>query len=84
MATFIFTDENGMPLQGFSASSINAYGMTGLVTNVSLTLLGLSHRFPDDLDMLLVAPDELHNLAFWSDAGGDTDMSKCLTEKEVG
>jgi hypothetical protein len=53
---------------------MGVYGMSGVVTNVSVTLLGLSHTFPDDLDMLLRAPDSVHNLAFWSDAGAGTDL----------
>jgi hypothetical protein len=74
MATFTFTSFGSLGLGGTSFASMGVYGMSGVVTNVSVTLLGLSHTFPDDLDMLLRAPDSVHNLAFWSDAGAGTDL----------
>ena len=76
MATFTFTENFvfGLTNPVLNVVTIQARGMTGLVTDVSFTLLGLSHSVPDDLDMLLVAGDNVHNLAFWSDAGGETDL----------
>jgi hypothetical protein len=44
-------------------------GMTGTITSVSVRLNGLTHTDPDDLDMLLVAPDG-KAFVFWSDIGG--------------
>jgi hypothetical protein len=38
-----------------------------------ITLNNLSHTHPDDLDFLFVGPGG-RNLAFWSDAGGGTDI----------
>src|SRR5262249_28810221 len=36
------------------SSDIDVLGLTGVVTKVSVTLNGLTHSAPDDLDMLLV------------------------------
>ncbi len=41
----------------------------GSVTDVNLELTGLSHTYPDDIDMLLVAPGG-ENAIVMSDAGG--------------
>ena len=46
----------------------------GAGQTLSITLTGLSHTFPDDLDFLFVGPDGT-NLEFWSDAGGGTTIS---------
>src|SRR5262245_59719373 len=45
----------------------------GRVTDISVTLGGLSHTFPDDLDFLLLGPRGT-NLEFWSDAGAGGDI----------
>ena len=37
-------------------SSIPVSGLTGVITNLSVTLRGLSHSWPDDMDVLLVGP----------------------------
>jgi hypothetical protein len=51
------------------------FGLWARVKTLSITLTGLSHTFPDDLDFLFVGPDGT-NLAFWSDAGGGTAILK--------
>ncbi len=51
------------------SSDIDVLGLTGVVTQISVTLNGLSHSSPDDLDMLLVGPGG-QTFHFWSDAGG--------------
>jgi subtilisin-like proprotein convertase family protein len=43
------------------------------VTDVNIRLEGLSHTYPDDIDMLLVGPQG-QNLIFMSDAGLNTDV----------
>jgi hypothetical protein len=53
---------------------LTTFGLWARVKSLSITLTGLSHTFPDDLDFLFVGPDGT-NLAFWSDAGGGTAIS---------
>jgi len=43
------------------------------ITNLSITLFGLTHTFPADLDILLVGPTGL-TVILLSDAGGGTDV----------
>jgi hypothetical protein len=52
---------------------LTTFGLWARVKTLSITLTGLSHTFPDDLDFLFVGPDGT-NLAFWSDAGGGTQQ----------
>ena len=54
--------------------SLTTFGLWARVKTLSITLTGLSHTFPDDLDFLFVGPDGT-NLEFWSDAGGGTAIS---------
>jgi FG-GAP-like repeat len=49
-------------------------GLWGRITDVRITLQGLTHTFPDDLDFLLVGPGGA-NLEFCSDAGGSFDIT---------
>ncbi len=55
-------------------STVNVEGVSGLVSRVSVTLLGFSHPYPEDVDMLLVAPDNTAVMLL-SDAGGGTAAS---------
>jgi subtilisin-like proprotein convertase family protein len=48
-------------------------GLTGMITDVDVELLGLTHTFPDDLDILLVSPNGT-SLSIFSDAGGSADV----------
>lgn len=50
-------------------SDIDVLGLTGVVTKVSVTINGLTHSSPDDLDMLLLGPSG-QTFHFWSDVGG--------------
>ena len=43
-------------------------GMSGTISTVQVRLNGLTHTDPDDLDMVLVAPDG-RAFVFWSDIG---------------
>ncbi len=55
-------------------SAIAVGGIGTSVTDVNIRLEGLSHTYPDDIDMLLVGPQG-QNLIFMSDAGGSTDVN---------
>ncbi len=55
-------------------SNINVAGLTGTITNITVTFDNFNHTFPDDLDVLLVGPTG-SNLVIWSDAGGSFDLS---------
>jgi hypothetical protein len=55
-------------------STIVVSGAPPQLTSITLTLNGLSHLNPDDLDMILVGPTGA-NFLFWSDAGGTPDVS---------
>jgi len=55
-------------------STINVSNVTGAVTKVTVTLAGLSHSYPDDLDILLVGPTG-QKVMLLSDAGGGTDLA---------
>src|SRR5215216_3960617 len=75
MATF--TNSTGITLSDSPSTAHSALvvsGVLGTITNVSLTITGLNHTFPDDLDFLLVGPNGTANLEFWSDAGGGADL----------
>jgi subtilisin-like proprotein convertase family protein len=55
------------------SSNITASGLTGAVTDVNVTLTGLNHLNPDDIDILLVSPAG-KKILLLSDAGGTTDV----------
>ena len=50
-------------------SNITVSGLSSTVGNVTVTLSGLSHTFPDDIDVLLVSPTG-RKMIIMSDAGG--------------
>lgn len=54
-------------------SNITVSGMTGNITNIAVTLHNGNHTFPDDIDVLLVAPNG-NNLILMSDNGGLNDL----------
>lgn len=53
-------------------STITASGL-GPITDVNVTITGLTHTHPDDLDILLVSPSGT-GVVLMSDAGGATDI----------
>jgi hypothetical protein len=64
-------------------SSIDVSGLQGVVGKATVTLTNLTHTFPDDIDILLVAPDGTA-LALMSDAGGGLPVnSVTLTFDDV-
>ncbi|HEX8465174.1 MAG TPA: hypothetical protein VF627_11205, partial [Abditibacterium sp.] len=55
-------------------SSITVTGVSGNVTDVNVTLNGLRHNFPDDVDVLLVGPGG-QKVLLQSDVGGGEDTT---------
>ena len=66
-----------VPVGGAAApypSALSVAGLPGRLESVRVTLHGLRHPFPDDLDVLLVAPDG-RGVVLMSDAGGGGGVS---------
>jgi len=61
-------DPDPLPAVPYS-SDIEVSGLVGIITSVSVSINRLQHNSPDDLDMLLVAPNG-RSFHFWSDVGG--------------
>lgn len=55
-------------------STITVSGLPGVVTDVNVTLTGVSHTFPDDIDILLVGPGG-QTLVLMSDCGGGSGIT---------
>jgi subtilisin-like proprotein convertase family protein len=55
-------------------SNIAVTGLTGSVSKVTVTLNGVGHTFPDDVDILLVSPGGQKALVM-SDVGGSGDIT---------
>jgi len=55
-------------------SNIIVSGVTGAVTDVNVTISGISHTFPDDIDILLVGPSG-QTILLMSDVGGALDVT---------
>ncbi|NOS71733.1 MAG: S8 family serine peptidase [Verrucomicrobia bacterium] len=77
--TFNFTNATSLTIPSSGAASvypsiITVSGITGTVTKVTATLRGLSHRFPDDIDTLLVKSGGT-NVMLMSDVGGSPDIN---------
>ena len=49
-------------------------GLAGTITDVNMTLTGLSHTCPDDIDLLLASPTPSTNAIVMSDAGSSLDV----------
>jgi subtilisin-like proprotein convertase family protein len=63
-------------------STLSVSGVNGTVANVTVTLLGLTHPFPDDIDMLLVGPNG-QGVVLMSDAGGGGSPQTSLNNASV-
>jgi uncharacterized repeat protein (TIGR01451 family) len=60
-ASYSFSNPTGIVIPDHGAASpypsiINVSGITGFVTKVTVNLIGLSHSFPQDINVLLVNP----------------------------
>ncbi|MEO6062469.1 MAG: M14 family zinc carboxypeptidase [Thermoflexales bacterium] len=55
-------------------SSISVSGMANVTSKIVVRLKGLSHTYPDDLDVLLIGPGG-QKLLLMSDAGGGRDIN---------
>ncbi len=55
-------------------SSIEINGLTNSISSLVVTLHGLSHTAPDDIDLLLVAPNG-RSIVLMSDVGGATPVN---------
>jgi subtilisin-like proprotein convertase family protein len=63
----------GVALASPYPSTINVSGVSGTVRSVRVTLNGLAHTFPSDIDILLVGPQG-QQVILLSDEGGGTDI----------
>ncbi|HEY0462450.1 MAG TPA: VCBS repeat-containing protein [Pyrinomonadaceae bacterium] len=50
---------------------VNVSGVTGVISKLTVTINGLSHTIPQDIDVLLVSPNGI-GLILMSDVGGNT------------
>ena len=78
-ATATFINSAAIDLQDGAAArtypSTNAVsGITGMVSEITVTLSNLTHRIPDDLDILLVGPRG-QKVILMSDAGGSLSIT---------
>jgi hypothetical protein len=55
-------------------ATINVSGLSGTITDVDVTLGGVSHTWPDDVSALLVGPGG-QNVMLMSDVGGGADLN---------
>jgi len=70
-----FTNSTGLSIPDAPAVAVSqtltVSGLTGTVFDVKVTITGLTHAFPQDLNFLLVGPDGgARNLEFWGNAAG--------------
>jgi uncharacterized repeat protein (TIGR01451 family) len=64
-------------------STIVVSGLTGLVSKATVSLNGLTHAFPDDVDVLLVGPTG-QKVVVMSDAGGGYAVTNLTVTLEDG
>lgn len=67
-------DSNPPGTASLYPSTINVSGMAGTIAHIDVGLNGVSHTFPDDVDVLLVGPGG-QRVMLMSDVGGTADMS---------
>ncbi|HJQ97378.1 MAG TPA: proprotein convertase P-domain-containing protein, partial [Candidatus Polarisedimenticolaceae bacterium] len=64
-------------------SELTITGVSGLVHRVELKLLGLTHTYPDDLDIVLESPSN-KAIMLMSDSGGSSDVAGQDVAFELG
>ena len=74
-----FQNANAIAINDNAAASpypatLNVSGVAGPVNGLTVTLYGLSHAYPDDIDLLLMAPNG-QTVMLMSDAGGANPIS---------
>ena len=78
---FSNSTSNGIPDNSAALiypSQIQVSGLSGVVSHVSVTLSNLTHAYPDDLDVLLVAPGG-RSVILMSDVGGSSSTFQHIT-----
>lgn len=75
----VFANTGAIAIGDFTAASpypsvVNVSGLTATVCRVAVTLNNLSHAFPDDIDIVLIAPNGQGALLM-SDVGGANPVS---------
>jgi uncharacterized repeat protein (TIGR01451 family) len=75
----VFANSGPIAINDFAAASpypsvINVSGLTATVCRVTVTLNNLSHPFPDDIDIVLIAPNG-QGVLLMSDVGGANPAS---------
>ena len=71
--TFFNTNGITIPTSGSATpypSIIEITGIMGKIRTVEVTLIGFTHSFPNDCDMMLVHPDGITNIQFMTATGG--------------
>src|SRR5262245_36258878 len=72
MATTSFTNSTGFSGLDLAVISqdILVSGVGSSIEDIAITLTGLSHGLPFDLDFMLVGPDGETGFVFWGNTGG--------------
>ena len=73
-ASYVFANTLSISIPTLGAASpypslINVSNATGVITDINVTLFGINHYYPDDLDILLKSPSG-HAVLLMSDACG--------------
>src|SRR5262249_45110862 len=56
-------------------ATINVKGIGGVVSDINVTLVGFNHLHPEDVDVLLVAPDNTTAVMLMAHAGAGSSAS---------
>ena len=67
--TITLTASSNTPQQ--YPSRVLVSNVAGVVSNVTVTLDGVTYSYNSDLEMMLAGPNSVNNLVFWGNVGGD-------------